>query len=204
MTEPIGTRDWVKRTVVNLERIEQQAVAEFRTNGIMSVYEVTQLVNSFLGIIVRTFENDGGSKDKEGSLITRVPLGQLNIMKEHLHDAANGEWIPYPDLMNTFDDCFHGDETADNFRILIKRLRNSVSHADIQPLVENTEAGPEGRNVDYIRFSDMKDAKNPNFGTFSATINVQTIREFLRAFCNNVWGIKYSIHEGLEDISKSI
>jgi hypothetical protein len=91
--------DFAKRTRANLEFIEHARDS--------SVYEVTQLFNSMLGLLVFPQQN----------YMDRIP-------ETPLHDLVNSGW-PAIKLIK-------GQPLCENLRQLIRMLRNGVSHCNIE------------------------------------------------------------------------
>lgn len=96
-------RDFAQRTLMNLEAIE----AAVENNANAEVFEVTQLVNSMLGLLVfpqqRFFNN-----------IPTTPVEELR----------RSGW-PVPIMMGS-------PPNADNLRDLMRCLRNGISHCNIE------------------------------------------------------------------------
>ena len=105
-------KDYVERTLVNLQVIEDIAsgkahlLYEGETVSSAQTYEVTQLINSMLGLIVlpqqRFFNN-----------IPQIPLNELT------------DW-PSPLITGKFPNDLN------NLRDLMRYLRNSVAHFNIE------------------------------------------------------------------------
>lgn len=93
--------DFARRTRENLEYIEQA-----HANG-AKVYEVTQLCNSLLGLLVFPREYYMQS-------IPETPLG----------DLVEQGW---PDIRTT-----HGELPQDDLRSLMQMLRNSIAHCNVE------------------------------------------------------------------------
>lgn len=94
-------RDFAERTRTNLRAIE-----DLRAEG-REAYEVTQLVNSMLGLLVFPREE----------FIERIPETSLNDL------AADG-W-PVPKVVGGFPQ-------AKDLRELVRYLRNAIAHFDIE------------------------------------------------------------------------
>ena len=92
--------DLMRRTMVNLAFVEGRATQD-------GPYEVTQLINSFLGAVAHPWES------------LRNELNSILI-----EDAANQGWlIPQPELVSDQVPMYLGD--------LIRQLRNGIAHGNI-------------------------------------------------------------------------
>jgi hypothetical protein len=96
--------DFARRTRANLEFIERAADP--------SVYEVTQLFNSMLGLLVFP----------QQSYMDRIP-------ETSLHDLVNSGW---PAIK-----VIKGSPSFDNLRQLIRMLRNGVSHCNVEFMADD-------------------------------------------------------------------
>lgn len=97
-------RDFARRTKANLSAIEQLRASGQET---YEVYEVTQLVNSMLGLLVFP-------QQKFVERIPETPLDQL----------VQEEW-PVPEVRGQF-------KQVSNLRQLIRYLRNAIAHFNVQ------------------------------------------------------------------------
>jgi hypothetical protein len=96
-------RDFATRTSKNLEAIEN-AVRQDRE---AKIYEVTQLINSMLGLLVFPEQKHLN-----------------NIPRTSLEDLRRAGW-PVPEMKGT-------PPHADNLRDLVRCLRNGISHFNIE------------------------------------------------------------------------
>lgn len=96
--------DFAKRTRANLEFIE--------CNKSSDVFEVTQLFNSMLGLLVFP----------QQSYMNRIP-------ETPLQDLVNSGW---PTI-----NVIKGSASFDNLRQLIRMLRNGVSHCNVEFIADN-------------------------------------------------------------------
>ena len=96
--------DFARRTKANLERIETLA-----SDGdeVCKVYEVTQLANSLLGLLVFPREH----------YIDNIPPTPLSEL------AAQG----WPEISPTFGELPH-----DNLKEFMRVLRNSIAHCNVE------------------------------------------------------------------------
>ena len=97
--------DFAKRTRANLEFIE---AAE---KDSQSVFEVTQLANSLLGLLIFP-------KERYMDSIPNTPLAEL---------VSNG----WPDIKTTY-----GQLQQDTLRELMRMLRNSIAHCNVEFIAE--------------------------------------------------------------------
>lgn len=95
--------DFAKRTQANLERVERLA----RENPNSEVFEVTQLINSMLGLLVFPKE------------------GYFNSIPEKSFDELRQEGWQLPRTRGDYPQ-------VSNLRELIRYLRNSISHFNIE------------------------------------------------------------------------
>ena len=96
-------RDFATRTLKNLEAIENAV----RRDGEAELYEVTQLINSMLGLLVFP-------EQKYLNNVPRTSLGELR---------SQGWRVP--EMKGT-------PPHADNLRELVRCLRNGISHFNIE------------------------------------------------------------------------
>ena len=114
-------RDFVRRTRRNLELVREQSAAEERAgtrDGQRSAFEVTQLVNSLLGLLVFP-------QQRYFDAIPHTPLA----------DLARDGW-PTVRAIDGFPNVDHLDD-------LMRYLRNAVAHFNI----EFTEQGGQNSGV---------------------------------------------------------
>jgi hypothetical protein len=96
-------RDFATRTLKNLEAVENA----IRRDGEAELYEVTQLINSMLGLLVFP-------EQKYLDRVPRTPVAELR---------AQG-W-PVPEMKGT-------PPHAEDLRDLVRCLRNGISHFNIE------------------------------------------------------------------------
>lgn len=113
--------DFVARTKSNLEKIENIAKSESRVEGDgvvasreTSVYEVTQLINSLLGLIVLP----------QQSYFDEIP-------KTPLTDLKKSGW-PQPLMQGELPEDFN------NLNDLMRYIRNSIAHFNIEFFSDET------------------------------------------------------------------
>lgn len=95
--------DFAKRTEANLQTIRQLA----REGGAAPAYEVTQLVNSMLGLLVFPQQR----------YLDRIP-------ETPIADLANNGW-PIPEVVGDYPQ-------VPNLRQLVRMLRNAVAHCNLE------------------------------------------------------------------------
>jgi HEPN family protein len=106
--------DFAKRTLHNLELIKEHSIKQPYTaaNGKPTSTEVTQLVNSMLGLLVFP-------RERYNKSIPKIKLADL---------AANG----WPNVR-----VIEGNIQGDSLRDLIRLLRNSIAHCNIKFISDN-------------------------------------------------------------------
>lgn len=100
--------DFARRTRTNLEQL--RTIKSQNPN--MEVYEVTQLINSMLGLLVFPQQR----------YIDRIP-------ETPLEDLSAGGW-PIPKVMGDYPQ-------AENLQKLVRLLRNGISHFNIEFIPDN-------------------------------------------------------------------
>lgn len=130
-------RSFAERTLVNLKFIEQH----HRTSD---VYEVTQLINSMLGLFIFP-------KETFWENLKDLPLNEIPLkLSRHA--------------------------TPKNFKDLIRLMRNSFSHF-------NLELYPENEEIYAIR---MFNINKQGHKTWQATITIHQLREFVIWFAKGI------------------
>lgn len=127
--------DFIRRTEQNLETIESGALA-----GKTRHYEVTQLINSAIGLLLFP-------KEAVFSAIPETPLSELRN-------------VNLPKVL-------HGKLPEDNLRQLIRYLRNGFAHYNVHFHNDNNiikgmyiwNVLPRG-SVDWVVYTSMKDLRN--------------------------------------------
>lgn len=121
--------DFARRTATNLEAIRKLR----EMPGAAPVYEITQLVNSMLGLLVFP-------QQRYMDRIPEVPLAELQ----------QGGW-PVPEVVGDF-------KQVKDLRQLVRMLRNAVAHCNVEfrPGPQNEIEGltvwnttPDGRRVTW-------------------------------------------------------
>ena len=140
-------KDFVVRTNRNLEYIEEK-----KENG-DEVYEVTQLVNSFLGLIVFP-------KEKAGEQIRRISDIQTII-----------DDIEFEVRRNTYS-YKRRDINLKNF---LYHVRNAIAHGGIEFFHNNNE-------IKSISFYDYRINKRRIVEEFNIVMDISQIRKFVKLF----------------------
>lgn len=104
--------DFAKRTLTNLKYMQNQ-----KKNG-EYVFEVTQLINSFLGLIVFPYETYLKNANSNN-------IFEPNISRELL-DEINSN----PNKKDTY--YYKNEDEKNSFKTLVHRLRNAASHRRIK------------------------------------------------------------------------
>lgn len=139
-------KDFVVRTNKNLEYIDNK-----KENG-DEVYEVTQLVNSFLGLIVFP-------KEKAGYKIRRISDDQ------HIIQIISSCII---------ENSYQGRYREINLTNLIYHFRNAIAHGGIEIISENNE-------ITSIFFYDRM-VEDRYRQEFKIVMDISQIREFVKLF----------------------
>ncbi len=140
-------KDFVVRTNKNLEYIEEK-----KENG-DEVYEVTQLVNSFLGLIVFP-------KEKAWDQIRKIQDFQ-SIMDN----------IEFDIRINTYS----YKRRCMNLKNFVYHVRNAVAHGGIELFHDNNE-------IKSIAFYDCIKNKRRIVEEFNIVMDISQIREFVKLF----------------------
>lgn len=140
------TRDFAERTLKNLDYIETSEKKGENT------YEITQLINSFLGLIVFPQEND------------KARVSQVAIDSKIIQDL---------DVCIT-GNTYTGQYGAVNLQNLIYHFRNAISHGHIEPYAN------ENGEIFKIEFQDQNPFKKNE--EFRIEVEISLLRKFVRAF----------------------
>jgi hypothetical protein len=129
--------DFAERTKTNLEIINEIAASSFRDR---KAFEVTQLINSFLGLVVLPNEKFKNWEKKKSPEMKSTEDKIWNLLKKCESDHR---------YFNTFSD--KDSRKAQSF---IKHIRNSVSHSGNMglhffPIIEGGDS-----NITHIIFYD--------------------------------------------------
>lgn len=119
--------DFAKRTMANLDFVHEQVL-----NGNESLFYVTQLWNSLLGLIVLPLETD---KQDGGGRIPETPMAELR---------SQG----WPRLTT------EGGTDNETLRDLLWNLRHAAAHANVKFMPEGTE-----RQIASVKLWNIKGGK---------------------------------------------
>ena len=137
-------RDIMQRTMANLKFVEQHQKRD-------GPFEVTQLVNSFLSVLVHPWENH----------------------EESLSKALNQNGLRFPAVTNKIT----GEQTAP--KILLSKLRDGMAHGNVTYNGSNGEIESLTIwNVPYYLKSGQNTAKDKDW---EADMRLNDLRQFLRA-----------------------
>ena len=140
-------KDFVVRTNKNLEYIDKK-----KENG-DEVYEITQLVNSFLGLIVFPKEK---------------ALGQIRRISDNQH------------IIQIISSCiiensYRGRYREINLTNLIYHFRNAIAHGGIEIISKNNE-------ITSISFYDRMEIGDGYRQQFKIVMDISQIRAFVKLF----------------------
>lgn len=138
-------KDFIKRTLINLEYIQQ---AEKQGK---EVYEVTQLVNSCLGLIVFLQQYGDGL------------ISDADICPSLLKDLQN----------SITKNTYKGKRKEQNFNNILYHLRNAISHGKLY--FENEEHNGE-MQISCIEFTDVNDKQQQ----FVIKLNIKQIEKLAK------------------------
>ena len=129
--------DFAMRTKANLEMINEKAELPLQSG---KVYEVTQLINSFLGLVVLPNEKFKKWQEKKNPEMKAVEEKIWELLKTCADDNR---------YFNSYD-----DKESKNVQRFIDHIRNSVSHSGklglhFYPVVEGGDS-----NITHIIFYD--------------------------------------------------
>ena len=144
------TKDFATRTLENLNCIE---TAE--KNG-KNTYEVTQLINSFLGLIVFPQEQD------------KERIRRVSIKQEIIDDLCSGV------LENTYTDQ-HKELNLEN---IVYHFRNAISHGRVEPHADRN------KKISVLYFHDCSQKKQTE--NFRIKVEILLLRKFVREFAKGL------------------
>lgn len=144
------TRDFATRTLENLNYIE---TAE--KNG-KNTYEVTQLINSFLGLIVFPQEQN------------EERVGRVSIDPKIIDDLRLG----------VTENTYTGRYEEVNLQNLIYHFRNAISHGHIKPHAD------KNKELSVLCFHDFIQ-KEPTV-SFQIKVEISLLRKFVHAFAEGL------------------
>ena len=144
------TRDFAVRTLENLNYIE---TAEENGEG---TYEVTQLLNSFLGLIVFPQEQD------------RERVRRVSIASEIIDDLC----------ASVTENTYTGQYKEVNLQNLIYHCRNAISHGHIEPHADRN------KEISVLEFYDCNPYRKKE--QFRIKVEISLLREFVCAFAEGL------------------
>lgn len=144
------TRDFAARTLENLNYIE---TAE--KNG-ENTYEVTQLVNSFLGLIVFPQEQD------------KQRVRKVSINPKIINSLCAG----------VMENTYTGQYEEVNLESIVYHFRNAISHGHIEPHADGYG------EISRIEFHDYNLRKPKEI--FRIKVEISLLREFVLAFAEGL------------------
>ncbi len=149
------TVDFIKRTYCNLNALKKQKSCETQT---ATIYEVTQLINSFLAFIVIPYEKHKKTQIEPLPTISNALLQEIN---------------------NRVNDGYYSkekDPPSGSYDNLIWHLRNAVAHGRI-------ECHSDNRNIiDSIKFMDKREKGEK----YSVEISIIQIERFVEEVHNSL------------------
>ena len=160
-------RTVMKRTIANLQFIDQEderLKAEARANGLsrrdadQAPFEATQLLNSFLGVLIHPWET---LRERSGQ---GIAIG--------LDEAERREW---PVLRNQNP---HAPE-AKNYARMLSNIRNAFAHGSIE-LLKDVPDETGRRDIGGVRIWNK--CPDCNCKTWIAEISLADLKDFLEFF----------------------
>ncbi len=143
-------RDFVERTNVNLDAVRNQK---------NDLNDVTQLINSLLGLIV--FINEEKIQSNRANIFRENVesfMGELIILKPQSSYKIPNSEIDEPNTMSYF----------------LRHMRNAIAHCRIEPQGDKT--------IESIEFSDNRKRKNTDVESWTVTLTVEQLYVFTRKF----------------------
>lgn len=154
MTTPINrVQQLIRRTKKNLDAIDK-----LHSNGDETVYEVTQLVNSCLAIIVHLHEE---AKDSKNSISKLLAKNDFQLQSKHEKD--------WPDLIPSADSVVTPLKWTEQLRL----LRNGIAHGNIKFHPEKS-----GKEITHIEIENKLKGDKGNT-TWGAMISVKQMRQMI-------------------------
>ena len=145
MTYEEFVKDFAERTVENLEIVENNV--EKNNDG----YEVTQLINSMIGLL---------------------------IFPQQKYYEEFPEKYPNDDIKKMFAKSSEYKNEQENFKTMVRHLRNAVSHNNIEVIPYGTQ-----EHIKRFEFVD----KNPKGDvTAKITLTVEEIKILLKAMLEEI------------------
>jgi HEPN pEK499 p136 len=148
-------KEFAKRTIENLKFIEEKARFDKQNGSPESIYGVTQLINSLLGIFVLVHENHNNHPWLES--ISKTSLVSAGITIKLFQKKRNGE----PDIAN--------------LRELIEMMRHSTAHFNIKTHRDKQDKDQVGSIT-----MTSKDPGNRGIIIWEATLTVDELRNLVK------------------------
>lgn len=132
----------------------------FRTkeniNHVNHPYEVTQLINSLIGLLV--------------------------LPKEKYYNNIKDTMIDHK-LLNDIKKCIeiNNSHKRCNLKYIVRRIRNSIAHFHIE-----CKADKNTLEIDKIVFSDYDNGNNTNIPDFRISFTVELVKDFVDQFSDEV------------------
>lgn len=152
-------RDFAQRTKTNLDAIDR-----LRANG-QEVYEVTQLVNSMLGLLVFPREN----------FYDRIPDVSLEKLR------LDG-W-PIPEVRGQF-------QQVSNLKELLRCLRNAIAHFNLKFVGDGDGQGP----IRVLRVWNVDTRNKKKVKTWEAELSTDDLRGIAERFIKLLETQKLWVH----------
>lgn len=147
------TKELIQRTLCNLDKY----------NG---DYEVTQLINSMLGLLVIPKETH--FRNLQDSFVSSSLLSTIINSVESNYRTNN-------DILEKV-----------NLRTIVRHLRNALSHGRIEILANRDTSISEPRMIENITFTDEDTARE---FSFTLTLDISTLDQFVREFSSALFSI---------------
>ncbi|KHG35111.1 HEPN family nuclease [Sulfurospirillum sp. MES] len=155
-------KDFFCRTLHNLEIYRE----EKQKNPKAFEYEITQLINSFFGLII----------------FVKANAIQENPALEDFVEA---------NVPTKWDYVYYGKQEDHNFFNYLRHIRNAIAHPTYD---ENLEIKSENNDISSIIFRD-KDPKNPK-NIFEANLTIKKIDELIELISKAFLGTDQCTPEG--------
>ena len=170
--------DFIQRTLKNLEEINK--IAESDSNTEAKAYEVTQLINSILGLIIVPFEKYSDVMDKglqgDGFDKMVVSMGNIRLYTNYPTDRNN-----------------HGELRVFNF---IRHLRNAFAHLGNDRVIFLSE---NKKLSGLLVYDTTYDEKNDKTYKFCAELDLPSFKEIVK----NIISIYTKLDKEWEPSAKS-
>ncbi|MCR5335013.1 MAG: hypothetical protein K6E42_00500 [Synergistes sp.] len=179
------TKDYISRTEKNYDKILEIYCKDNKKkseNVKPEVFEVTQLINSLLGILVMSFESVKALKKNQ---MNPNEMRDINKKMKSANENAFNELSNVIDELkknNKFYDSYSNDHEKDISEIaFVRRLRNSLSHSGNKGLrfFPIEEKDQDVNKIKSIIFCDEE--KNKNEDAFIAELSVEQVARVFKS-----------------------